>query len=273
MKQKYTLISISVLIIIVIGFFYFRPNQQPYQNEIVPIIPAPSISNSAFYSIHEIKLNTFNSGTYNTEGYVIKQFTCGRCPPGAQCKVCMGNNIVISENNILLDTYTLTDTELILFTNIPSQFELGKKYKFSINILDKKSTGEPINDIELVSYSLPENPIVPSSIIGTWEVTSVTARGAEIVYEGNGATINFMPDGTYKALGGCNRMSIREYKIEPDSKMSLTVGGTQMACMGNVVEFWTLEKVYSYELIDNFLLLHYKTNGGRSGYFKLKKIS
>ena len=64
----------------------------------------------------------------------------------------MKNNIVISQNNKLLDTYTLTSSEIILFANNPKQFELGKKYSFSVKILDYKSTNEPINDIELVGY-------------------------------------------------------------------------------------------------------------------------
>ena len=42
------------------------------------------------------------------------------------------------------------------FAENPKQFELGKKYKFRIRMLDYKSTGEPINNIELVGYDLVE---------------------------------------------------------------------------------------------------------------------
>ena len=111
-------------------------------------------TNSSYPSItiHELKETNPVSGNFNVEGYVVKIYTCPPCPKGAACKPCMGDNIEISENNKLLDTYSLSDTELIIFSNNPKQFELGKKYKFSIKILDDKSTGESINDIELIGY-------------------------------------------------------------------------------------------------------------------------
>ena len=67
----------------------------------------------------------------------------------------MGNNIVISEDKKVVDSYYLTQKDLIIFTQNynPKQFELGKKYKFSINITQFKSTSEPINDVNLVGYN------------------------------------------------------------------------------------------------------------------------
>lgn len=72
------------------------------------------------------------------------------------CKPCMRDNIVISMNEKIFESYLLTEDELIVFTENPERFKLGKKYKFIIKILDYKSTGEPINDIELVEYDLME---------------------------------------------------------------------------------------------------------------------
>jgi len=78
----------------------------------------------------------------------------------------MRNNIVISENNKLLETYTLSESEMILFANNPKQFDLGKKYRFSIKILDYKSTEEPINDVEIIGYnSLSQNGATTSFTI------------------------------------------------------------------------------------------------------------
>jgi len=45
---------------------------------------------------------------------------------------------------------------MIIFVENPEQFELGRKYRFSIKIMDYKTTGEPINDVELVGYELIE---------------------------------------------------------------------------------------------------------------------
>lgn len=143
-----------ILIIIASGVFYFLFNRQPQQVNIQNNSTFPQTSNFAFYPISEIKLNKFNSGTYDTEGYVVKIYTCPPCPKGAQCKPCMRDNIVISENNKLLETYSLSDKEMILFADKQKLFNLGKKYKFSIKILDYNSTGEPMNDIEVIGFNL-----------------------------------------------------------------------------------------------------------------------
>ena len=107
-------------------------------------------------TIHELKEAEANSGNLNVEGYVVKTYSCPPCPKGALCKTCMGDNIVISENSNMLETYNLTTNELIIFVENSKQFEIGKKYTFSIEILDYKTTGEPVNDIKLVGYNLIE---------------------------------------------------------------------------------------------------------------------
>jgi hypothetical protein len=113
----------------------------------------PQATHYQFISIHELKRLSPESGFYNTEGYVAKIFSCPSCPPGASCKPCMGDNIVISEQKITLDLYTLTDSELNIFVSNPKQFKLGMKYNFSIQIRDSRLTNEHINDVGLVGYS------------------------------------------------------------------------------------------------------------------------
>jgi len=158
MNQKFILMSLVILIIIITGgVFYFWNNQQPEETR-DSNTTYPQSSNYTFYLIHEIKQNKFSSGIYNTGGYVVKIYTCPSCPNGAQCKPCMRDNIVISENNRFLETYSLSNKEMVLFAVNPKQFELGKKYQFSIKVLNYKSTGEPINDVEIIGYnSLSQN--------------------------------------------------------------------------------------------------------------------
>ncbi len=105
-----------------------------------------------FYQIHEINLHKPGAGIYSTEGFVVKTYTCPACPEGAVCKPCMGDNIVISENNKMLKGFDLTAKELILFFNDVKQLEAGKKYKFLIKVTDKHTTNEEVSDIELVDY-------------------------------------------------------------------------------------------------------------------------
>lgn len=111
-----------------------------------------------------------------------------------------------------------------------------------------------------------------TSFIGKWNVVSVEENGVMIVSDGNGATIEFSNNGTYQALGGCNQMMTQSYKTYPDSKLSISVGGTKRACSKNIVEFWDLGNVYSYELNNDTLLLHYKA-GTDTGTFKFRIIS
>lgn len=269
MNKKIIWILVLTLVVIAGGVIYFLHGQQPEVNTGTNTT-YPQLSNYAFYPIHEIKQNKFNSGAYNTEGYVVKTYTCPPCPKGAQCKPCMRDNIVISENNQILETYTLSNNEMILFANNPKQFELGKKYQFSIKILDYKSTGESINDVEIIGYTLANNDILTQNIIGKWTVVSVEENNIQIVSEGSGATIEFIDNGTYKTLGGCNEMFISSYTTS-DSNISFKVGGTKKKCSKNIVEFWDLAKVYSYELNDTVLFLRYKTDDGVEGIFRLQK--
>jgi len=114
-----------------------------------------SVPSAKLYSLHDFKRANFKKGAYYLQGYVVKVYTCPVCPNGAQCKPCMGDNIVISEYNRILSDYTyLGKSEVIIFVNNPRVFKLGRKYKFLVNVSDSKSTLEEINDLELVSYSV-----------------------------------------------------------------------------------------------------------------------
>ena len=106
-----------------------------------------------FYQIHEINENKLASGIYSITGFVAKIYTCPPCPRGVQCKVCMNDNIVISEEKKITDMYYLTNKELIVFVKDPKQFKLGKKYRFLVKISDRHSTSQPINDIDLLEYN------------------------------------------------------------------------------------------------------------------------
>jgi len=123
-----------------------------FENKVDKSYPISNI-NYTLISISNLKQSKVTSRNYNIYGYVVKIFTCPPCPKGMICKPCMGDNIVISEENELMDTYSLSKTDLIVFCNNPKQFKLGQKYKFSITITDRKSTNEPINDIRLIGYN------------------------------------------------------------------------------------------------------------------------
>lgn len=161
--------SFILLIIVILSFFNNKINNSLKKNETQINDALNEVNNGAgdgggednvvielkdnFYKISEIKSQNLSSGIYYTDGYVIKKYTCPPCPSGALCKPCMGSNIVISESDKIIQEYNLTNSEIILFTNNPEKFELGKKYQFNINILENRTTTEPINNIEIIDYA------------------------------------------------------------------------------------------------------------------------
>jgi len=116
----------------------------------------------------------------------------------------------------------------------------------------------------------PTTTPAQTELVGKWVIISVEENSVQIASEGSGAIIEFFNNGTYKASGGCNEMSISSY-MTSGSIVSFKVGGTKKKCAKNIVEFWNLAKVYSYELNDKILLLRYKTDDGTEGIFNLQK--
>jgi len=105
-----------------------------------------------YYYIHELNQKGFNFGTFETLGYVANAYECPPCPPKAFCKPCMGNHIVVSEDNRSIDDYLLTDREIIVFVDHPLEFKKDVQYKFLIKILDVKTVDQQLNNIKLIFY-------------------------------------------------------------------------------------------------------------------------
>ena len=104
-----------------------------------------------FYTIPELNQHQFNRGTYETEGYVAFIYTCA-CIQVASCKPCMEDNIIVSDQNTSRSGYNLTSHDLIIFLKEKGRFQVGKKYRFIIQILDAKSTSQMLNNIKLIYY-------------------------------------------------------------------------------------------------------------------------
>lgn len=159
-----TIFPLLFAILILVVFFGQKLSQKSYTEQDEQALEEktyPSISDFPFYSISELKQSGFSSGNYNTEGFLVFRSYCPPCPPNVLCAPCPPSRIVISETSTLLPSKptmnkTEEPTQLILFTLNPDQFVLGGKYKFSVRILDNKSTLDPLNDVEIVGYDLVE---------------------------------------------------------------------------------------------------------------------
>ena len=125
--------------------------------------------------------------------------------------------------------------------------------------------------IAIVGYFiLSRQSVKNDNLTGQWKVTSVEQAETQLV-NGSNAVIEFFKNGTYKATGGCNEMFQNSYKLPSTEKISFRVGGTKKKCADNVVEFWNLEKVHSYQVVDTVLVLNYSTDDGKEGVFRLQK--
>ena len=152
MKQKY--IWLLIVLFAIAAYIY---NQQTITPDAKTFKSYPNASNFDFHSIQEIIQNNFTSGQYNTNGYVVYIYRCPPCPKGAQCKTCRIPHIAISEENNMVRTQgnnmaiTQGKTIIIPFTNTSinlNQFEIDKKYEFSLSIANRK--------INLIGYNLIE---------------------------------------------------------------------------------------------------------------------
>lgn len=142
-------VVVILIVILAAAYFVYRS----FSNGHNPSV-SPQVSFTKTYTVADFKKAAHQAGVYQLVGFVVKKYDCPDCPDGAQCKPCMKDNIVISDSAKLIDDYNLSDNELILFTIKPNSFDLKTKYSFIVRVTDQNTTGESINDLELVSYQL-----------------------------------------------------------------------------------------------------------------------
>jgi len=98
----------------------------------------------------DLKKNDGIEGQFRIEGYVIDVYKCPPCPPRAICKPCIPNNLVITDAADPKDLSKIN--RLRIFTDKPEQFELKKKYSFTVNLKNKVPAAHAITDVFLVSF-------------------------------------------------------------------------------------------------------------------------
>jgi hypothetical protein len=90
------------------------------------------------------------ASTHRLRGFVVKRYACPPCPPNALCKPCMGNNIVLSDDDEPHELYDLDERDVIVFTDTPMSFALGAQLTIEVRVLDRQSSNKGIADLELV---------------------------------------------------------------------------------------------------------------------------
>jgi hypothetical protein len=89
-------------------------------------------------------------GTFILDGFVIDTYKCPPCPPQAMCKPCIGDHVVITDNIDEKDRASIQRVRV--FTDKPGQFELKKKYSFTVKVKGKVAPAHAIQDVDLVSF-------------------------------------------------------------------------------------------------------------------------
>jgi hypothetical protein len=83
-------------------------------------------------------------------GVVIDVHKCPPCSRGMMCKPCIGDHITVTDDTVEKDPTRIK--RLRIFTDKPEQFELKKKYGFTVKLRGKSGKGQPITEVELVSF-------------------------------------------------------------------------------------------------------------------------
>ena len=98
----------------------------------------------------DLKNNDGIDGPFRIEGYVLDIYKCPPCPPGAMCKPCIPDNVVITDTAGPKDLSKIN--RLRIFADKPDQFERKKKYSFTVKLKQPFPAGQAITSVDLVSF-------------------------------------------------------------------------------------------------------------------------
>ena len=104
-----------------------------------------------FADLEKNDSNDSIDGSFRIVGVVIDIYKCPPCPEGAMCKPCIGDHIDVTDN--LDEKNPAPIKRLRIFTDKPEQLEFKKKYLFTVKVRGKLLKGQPIHDVDLVSFT------------------------------------------------------------------------------------------------------------------------
>lgn len=105
----------------------------------------------------QLNRSDLDDGPFRIEGCVIQIYKCPPCPEGAQCKPCLGDHVVISDNPDEKDPALIR--RLRIFTKIPEleKLEVTEKYSFLVKVRGRLRDGKPLEEVDLIS-AVPLKP-------------------------------------------------------------------------------------------------------------------
>ena len=103
-------------------------------------------------TIEDLKAGKHIDGPFRIAAYVLDIYKCPPCPPPNQCKPCIPDNIVVTDD---IESKDLSQIKrLRIFTEKTDQFERKKKYLFTVEIKGTVPAGRAIDSVELISFEL-----------------------------------------------------------------------------------------------------------------------
>jgi hypothetical protein len=111
-------------------------------------------------TFNDLKGGNSIEGSFKIAGFVIDIYECPPCPPGAICKPCIGDNIVVTDNLKERDPKLIR--RLRIFTEKPNRFELNKSYTFTVTVRGNIRQGQAIENTNLISFEASKTiPALP----------------------------------------------------------------------------------------------------------------
>ena len=98
----------------------------------------------------DLKAGKSVNGPFRIAAYVLDVYKCPPCPPPNQCKPCIPDNIVVTDDIKAKDLSQIK--RLRIYTDKADQFEAKKKYLFTVKVKGNAPAGRPIESVELVEF-------------------------------------------------------------------------------------------------------------------------
>jgi hypothetical protein len=91
-------------------------------------------------------------GEILVRGWVVYAYACPACPPGVQCKPCMDDNVVLSDERRRVASYQqVRPDEVVVFAPSSAGLVVGERYTMRVRVLPRRTTSAPMNDLGLIA--------------------------------------------------------------------------------------------------------------------------
>jgi hypothetical protein len=92
-----------------------------------------------------------DEGPFRIEGYVTEIYKCPPCPEGAQCKPCLGDHLVITDDLDEKDPALKKRLRIFAKRLELDKLKIAKRYSFLVKVRGRIRDGKPLEEVDLIS--------------------------------------------------------------------------------------------------------------------------